>query len=138
MDVRTCRKCKKLFNYLVGPTICPTCREKMEDEFKIVKDYIREHPHIDMRTVSEECNVDPGQIRQWVREERLEFSSDSAVSLNCDRCGKAIKSGRFCPECKRDMSQTFGNSIGLGHGTVASSKPDKPSKESPKMRFIDK
>lgn len=138
MDVRTCRNCKKLFNYVTGPTICPSCREIMEESFKVVKAYIQDHPHVDMRTVSEECDVDVAQIRQWIREERLEFASDSAVGLNCDRCGKSIKSGRYCPECKADMQKTFSNAIGLGHGTVANQKPVTPERTSPKMRFLEK
>lgn len=137
MDVRTCRKCKKLFNYITGPTICPACRDSIEEDFKVVKAYIQEHPHVDMRTVSEECDVDVAQIRQWVREERLEFSSDSIVGLNCDRCGKVIKSGKFCPECKADMQKSFSNAIGLGHGTVSNSKPEKQEKSGPKMRFLE-
>ena len=26
MEVRTCRQCKRLFNYLSGPSICPGCK----------------------------------------------------------------------------------------------------------------
>lgn len=137
MNVRNCRKCKKLFNYVVGPIICPACRDEMEAEFQKVKKYVQENPHCDIRTVSEACEVDPAQIRQWVREERLEFSDDSAVGLNCEKCGKIIKSGRFCDECKRDMTSTFNNAIGLGRGTVSNVKPQKPTKENPKMRFLD-
>ena len=88
MDVRTCRRCKKLFNYSMGPIICPVCREEMEGMFQDVKKYVRENPHSDMRTVAEECDVDINQIRQWIREERLEFAEDSAVMLNCEKCGR--------------------------------------------------
>lgn len=138
MDVHTCRKCKKLFNYMVGPEICPTCRDRMEEEFKKVKEYIRENPNVNVKTVAEECEVDIGQIRQWVREERLEFSSDSAVGLSCDRCGKTIKTGKYCPQCKSEMQKTLGNAIGLGHGTVANTSKPAPEKTSPKMRFLEK
>ena len=31
MDVRSCRNCGRLFNYLQGPPICPACRKKLED-----------------------------------------------------------------------------------------------------------
>ena len=92
MNVRNCRRCRKLFNYVVGPIVCPQCRDELEAEFQKVKKYVQEHPRVDIRTVSEECEVDVSQIRQWVREERLEFADDSAVGLNCERCGKIIKS----------------------------------------------
>ena len=137
MNVRNCRRCRRLFNYVVGPIYCPACREEMEKEYQTVRKYIQEHPHVDIRTVSEECNVDSGQIRQWVREERLEFSDDSTVGLNCEKCGKMIKSGRFCEDCKRTMTQSFNNVMAAGRGTVAAQKPEPKKKDSPKMRFLD-
>ncbi len=140
MNVRNCRRCKKLFNYMVGPIICPACREELEQEFQKVKKYIQEHTRCDIRTVSEACEVDAAQIRQWVREERLEFADDSAVGLNCERCGKMIKSGRFCQECKTDMTKTLNNAMALGRGTASGSAGSKSSNDatSPRMRFIDK
>jgi len=137
MNVRNCRRCKRLFNYVIGPMYCNACREEMEAEYQKVRKYIQEHPHVDIRTVSEECDVDPGQIRQWVREERLEFSDDSSVGINCEKCGKMIKSGRYCDECKRNMTQAFTNVMASGRGTVLGQKPEPKKKDSPKMRFLD-
>lgn len=37
MDVKNCRKCKRLFNYIGGQQICPACREAIEAEFQKVK-----------------------------------------------------------------------------------------------------
>jgi len=137
MNVRNCRRCRKLFNYVVGPIVCPQCRDELEQEFQNVKKYVQEHPRVDIRTVSEECGVDVAQIRQWVREERLEFADDSAVGLNCERCGKIIKSGRYCPECKKDMTQSFSNVMAAGRGTVSNATKEPPRKDNPKMRFLE-
>lgn len=134
MNVRNCRRCKRLFNYAVGPVICPACRDEMEAEFQKVKKYVQEHARCDIRTVSEECEVDPNQIRQWVREERLEFTDDSGVGLNCEKCGKMIKTGRFCPECKNSMTNSFNSVINSSRPAPAPVK--KQEKESPKMRFL--
>lgn len=121
---------------MVGPIICPACREELEQEFQKVKKFIQENPRCDIRTVSEECEVDPGQIRQWVREERLEFADDSAVGLNCERCGKMIKTGRFCPACKNDMAKNL-NSV-IAPAKPAEQPSHKPSTDStnPRMRFL--
>ena len=137
MNVRNCRKCKKLFNYVVGPIVCPSCREALEAEFQKVKKYVQENRHSDIRTVSEECDVPVDQIRQWVREERLEFSDDSTVGLNCEKCGRMIKSGRYCDDCKRDMTQSFSRVMAAGRGTTAAPQKPKPDKSNPKMRFLD-
>lgn len=46
-----------------------------------VKKYVREHPNVDVKELSEEMDVSVRQINRWVREERLVFSDDSPVGL---------------------------------------------------------
>ncbi|OYP28250.1 MerR family transcriptional regulator, partial [Lachnotalea glycerini] len=36
MDVRNCKKCRKLFNYIGGQPICPSCLADSEEEFRKV------------------------------------------------------------------------------------------------------
>ena len=43
MDVRNCKKCGSIFNYLSGPPLCPTCIRKLDDIFDEVKEYIYDH-----------------------------------------------------------------------------------------------
>ena len=66
MDVRNCRSCGRLFNYLSGPPICQACREKLEDKFQQVKEYLRENPNSSIQVVSDDYEVTVAQIRQWV------------------------------------------------------------------------
>ena len=54
MEVVTCKSCGRLFNYLSGPRICPACQKKIEEKFVEVKKYVREHPDIDIKTLSKE------------------------------------------------------------------------------------
>ena len=42
MNVRNCMKCGKIFNYAIGRPICPACKDKMDEKFRIVKEYIRQ------------------------------------------------------------------------------------------------
>ena len=135
MNVRNCRKCKRIFNYTVGPVICQQCKAAMEDEFQKVKKYVYENPGSDIRMVSEACEVDPGQIRQWVREERLCFSDDSPVGIGCERCGTQIKSGRFCEKCKVEMTTELKSA--MPNKGVAVAAPVHKSSTSNKMRFLD-
>lgn len=133
MDVRSCRNCGRLFNYLQGPPICPACRKKLEDKFERVKDYIREHETATMQEISDDNDVSVKQIKQWVREERLVFSEDSPLGLECEGCGTIIKTGRFCEKCKRKMETDF--------QSVIKKKPvepqlDKRPKERDKMRYL--
>ena len=111
MNVRNCRKCGRLFNYAMGPIICPQCREALEEKFKEVKAYISEHNGCGIQEVARECDVEVSQIQQWLREERLQFSEDSMVQLTCESCGTTIRSGRFCDKCKNEMANGFQKAI---------------------------
>ena len=111
MNVRNCRKCGNLFNYVSGPPICMACREKLEEKFQEVKKYIQDNGHAGIQQVAEACDVSTNQIHQWLREERLELSAESGVTLSCENCGAAILSGRFCGKCKNSMANELGASI---------------------------
>lgn len=115
--------------------ICPNCKDKLEQDFQNVKKYVREHRRAELQEVSEECDVEVKQIQQWIREERLEFTSDSPVKIPCENCGAPIQSGRFCAKCKSTMSNNLSKAI------------EKPKIEPPvkkdvrdgnRMRFLDR
>lgn len=136
MDVRNCRKCGRLFNYVMGPFICPRCRDEMESKFQEVKAYIREHPGVGIQEVSEECDVDKSQIYQWLREERLELAEGSMITLNCEGCGRPIKSGKYCEQCKRELTMGFKQAI----ARPKAAEPVKPviKDNSSKMRYLER
>ena len=70
------------------------------------------------------------KIKKWVREERLSFTKDSGVSIECEKCGRPILTGRFCPGCKQSMA----NSLNNLYVTAAPQKDKKAT--SAKMRFL--
>ena len=133
MDVKNCRDCGRLFNYITGPRICPSCRDKLEEKFQQVKEYIRDNPNIGMNDIARENEVPMQQIYQWVREERLIFSDDSMVTIDCENCGKSIRTGRFCDKCKDSM---INNLNGAYKKPVM--EPTKRKHDGDRMRFLDK
>lgn len=133
MDVRNCKGCGRLFNYM-GRTLCPECLKVREDDFQKVKEYIRDNPMTGVADVAEATNVSVHQIRQWIREERLMLSDVSATAgINCESCGRPIQTGRLCPSCKRQMKNEFSNAF---TGTVAA-KP-QADKNGDRMRYLTK
>lgn len=135
MDVRNCRGCGRLYNYIGGSyrNLCPDCIAKLEEKFAEVKQYIEEHRTAMINEVSAECEVSVKQIEQWIREERLCFADDSPIGLDCEVCGKTIKTGRFCDSCKGTMLNQFGSMY---------ARPDNPTQRrradaSAKMRYLD-
>ncbi len=136
MNVRNCRKCGRVFNYVVGPILCQHCMEEQEKVFQNVKKYVQEHPGADMVVVSEECEVEISQIRQWIREERLEFAEDSPIRIACEKCGAMIRSGRFCDQCKATMTNDFRSA--MGRNSQAIQQPSKPRmvRDGERMRYL--
>jgi len=133
MDVRSCKQCGKIFNYIGGAPICPECAKAAEDKFDDVKQYIYDHPKCGMQEVAKEMEVSVAQIRKWLKEERLAFSEDSEIALNCEKCGKKILTGRYCKGCKDTMTNQFSSLYKKEEPQV---KFEKKKTEN-KMRFLD-
>jgi flagellar operon protein (TIGR03826 family) len=107
-DVRNCRKCGKIFNYIGGAPICPACREKEEEDFQRVKKYLYENPGASLTQVSTELEISVEMIKRFLREGRLEIANDEGnLVLECENCGRSIKTGRFCPDCERNLASGF-------------------------------
>ena len=104
----------------------------MEDKFYEVRDYIYKNPSASMSIVAEENDIPIQQIKKWVRQERLSFSKDSGISIDCESCGKPILTGRFCKECQRTMTDKFS---GMYVEKVETKKEGKGSSKG-KMRFL--
>lgn len=135
MDVRNCRKCRKIFNYIGGPLFCPACRDALEAKFQEVKKYVYTNKGATVPQIAQDCEVEVAQIQQWIREERLVFADDSPIGISCETCGAMIKTGRFCEACKAQMTNTL-NSV-RQRPQPQLQQPAKREKESPKMRFLN-
>ncbi len=136
MNVKNCKKCGKIFNYIIGPPYCPACREAMEEKFQEVKKYVQQNKQAEIGVIADECDVEMSQIHQWIREERLFFTEDSIVGINCEICGAMIKTGRYCDRCKQDMARGLSNTINSKQ--TSSPAKTREERENPKMRFLDR
>ena len=134
MDVRNCRGCGRLFNYLSGPPICQACRENLEEKFQQVKEYLREHTSASIDEVSRENEVSVKQIKQWIREERLTFAEGSLEGIDCENCGKMILTGRFCDSCKAKMANNLMSAY--SSPAPAADTPKRTARDSARMRFL--
>ncbi len=136
MDVRNCKNCGKLYNYISGqPPLCNACLKLLEDKFAVVKEYIYNNPGAGMQEVAEENDVSTMQIQKWIREERLAFSEDSVVGIECENCGTMIKTGRFCKACKDKLVNNLGSLY--KEEETQTKKVTIKDNQNPKMRFLD-
>lgn len=135
MDVRNCKECGRLYNYMGVTSLCPSCSKKLDKKFGQVKAYLYDHPGAGIQEVSEENDVTPALIRKWVREERLSFADNSAVGIDCENCGAMIKTGRFCQSCKDKLANNLSNVYKEPEPKPLPKRKD--FKDSAKMRFLD-
>lgn len=136
MEVRNCKGCGRLYNYIGGSykNLCPNCIGDMEEKFQEVKKYIEDNKLATLTDISQDCEVKIEQLERWVKEERLFFSEDSPIGIACEGCGVTIKSGRFCPACKNTMT----NQLNSMYSAPSSFQSKKDDRESAKMRFLEK
>ena len=99
MEVKNCKECGRLFNYMGGAPLCDGCRKKLEQKFQEVKQYLDENPNASVNQVSEDNDVSVKQIKQWIREERLQKLRLTVLpaSIAADRSGR----GAFAKSVKR-------------------------------------
>ena len=135
MDVRNCKSCGKMFNYISGAPLCPGCNAELEKKFQKVKEYIQENKSVPLSKIAEDNEVTVNQLKRWVREERLIFSEDSMVAIECENCGRTIRTGRFCDKCKEQLHAGLTNSIQPKAQPMI--QPKKQSNAA-KMRFLDR
>ena len=136
MTIKNCRYCKRIFNYIAGPNICPACREELEKKFQIAKDFIRNTPNATVAMVAKETDVPEAQVREWIMEERLVFSKGIDIGVTCEICGQPITTGRFCDKCKTNMHNKLSSAITRPQ-TETITKPST-NNDGPKMRFFNK
>lgn len=105
MELRNCPECGKLFTY-VARNLCPACLKKEEEFFKEVERFLKEHRGATISEISEATGVPEEKIIFFLREGRLITSSSNLV-LECERCGKPIRIGRFCDACRSVLGSSL-------------------------------
>lgn len=136
MNVSNCRGCGRLFNAIADENLCPDCRKKLEDKFQEVKAYLEEKPHASLDEVSRENNVTVKQLKQWVREERLSFSENSVEGIDCENCGKLIRTGRYCDDCKSKIANNLMSAYSRPQSQKTVEESPRNRRGRDRMRFL--
>lgn len=105
MELRNCPECGKLFAFMTR-NLCPACLEAEERLFQEIESYLRQNPGATVSEVSQGTGVDEKKIIFFLRNGRL-IGSGTALLLECERCGKPIKTGRFCDTCRAELGATL-------------------------------
>ncbi len=107
MNIKNCVKCGKVYVY-DNYKLCRNCRKLEEEDFQKVKQYIYDNPGATMQEISSETGVSIQRIMKYLREGRLQLREENYnLILDCERCGKAIRTGRYCDRCTDEIHKEF-------------------------------
>jgi len=104
--MKNCQRCGKAFTSS-NPTICPECIEADSESFNAVRQFIKDNPLVSVDVVEAATGVPADQIREYLRQGRIEAAEMSGPLLECGRCGKPIYAGQYCVVCQSEIQKTF-------------------------------
>lgn len=103
VELRNCPRCGSLFAS-TGKNLCPACLAEDEKEYDLLRAFLKDNPRASLEDTAEATGVKPERILKFLRDGRIVAAQDAAW-LECERCGKPIVAGRFCPECAKKLRQ---------------------------------
>jgi uncharacterized membrane protein YvbJ len=102
MDIKSCRKCGKIFSFR-GSYNCPDCVREIDELFVKVRDYMYRNPSSRVEDICDKTGATRDMVMDWLREGRL-MTNDTAVPLlKCTKCGAPIATGKLCAKCANDF-----------------------------------
>ncbi|WP_010166253.1 hypothetical protein [Candidatus Epulonipiscium viviparus] len=126
IEIKTCMRCKKIFQYQgYGRRICTQCVKEEEKQFEEVKEYIRDNEKATIKQIHEDLGVSPRLIEEFIASGRLILSASSPITLTCQMCGDEIKKGKVCDKCNKEIMRD--TEAGLKNTPVQSKRPSGPA-----------
>lgn len=123
----------KLFHVGGGKYKCEKCDNFVFDDFGKVKQILEENGVMTIWEIHQHTGVSVEVIEGLLKDGRVEIAENSKYFLSCQKCGCAIRSGRFCIDCAKVLAngikKIFFNEVG--------EKP-KNAKMHGKMHFLDR
>ena len=83
-DVRNCKRCGRIYNYLGGIPICPICKDEDEKDFQRVKKYLYENPKATMSEVASNLEISIEKIKRFLKKDWKLLEMMLIVGLECE------------------------------------------------------
>lgn len=130
-----CKKCGgKLFYQNGGMYQCEDCGAEELDDFGKIKQFLEENGPAPETEIAEATEVPLEIIHLFLKHGRLEILEGSKFYIQCEKCGCALRFGRFCYSCTREIA---GQLMGPMYEQTGEKPRDSSAKPSERMRFLD-
>ena len=111
-DVRQCKYCNRLFQYISNPH-CPDCIHKLDDAEKKVRDFLYRSPGADVQQISEGTELEERLVLYLIKEGILTVNdgvnAPAGSGLKCSVCGRGIATGTICETCRAHLGKQLGS-----------------------------
>ena len=103
-----CIDCGGKLKYIGGGEYeCMDCKELRYDHFGKVRKYLYDHGPSPAPEVVAATGVPNHIVVELLKEGRIELVQNSRFFLQCERCGCAIRFGRICPDCAKELADSI-------------------------------
>ena len=111
MNIKVCKRCKKLFSTINNQVICQECIKKEDEMFEVVKAYLKNNKTASLEQISKDTEVSVKLIQKFIKAGRLEAVNDLELGPTCKICHKIISTGQVCNNCLKQFKDfsTFKN-----------------------------
>lgn len=104
----------------LGKYVCKSCQHEMMDDYGKVRAFLDLDSNAPIAVIEASTGVSKEFIKKMLDSGMVQVTGDSKVKLTCNRCGKEINFGRFCPQCAMDLA----NGIKDDYNNVRRNKKD--------------
>ena len=132
-ELRNCPVCGKVFVKL-SKNMCPDCMEQEEQEFELVRKYLKDNPGASVKEISEVTEVEDNKILKWMREGRIDVSFNVGGGLTCRGCGVEITAGNLCSKCAQNLAKEIKSYSHVS--PVKEQEPEKPKESKSHGMFV--
>lgn len=130
-----CKKCKgKLFYQNGGMYQCQDCGAEELDDFGKIKEFLEENGPAPATEIAEATGIPIEIINLFLKYGRLEILEGSRFYIQCEKCGCALRYGRFCHDCAREIT---GKLMGAAYELTGEKPKAGRMKTNDRMRFLN-
>ncbi|MEN6325509.1 MAG: hypothetical protein ABFD18_04770 [Syntrophomonas sp.] len=70
-EIRNCPRCNRLFSYSERHRVCPECANLVEEEYSIIRRFIRDNPGVNVIDVVKQTGIKQAAVLKFMREGRF-------------------------------------------------------------------
>ena len=100
--VGKCELCHNQMEYIGrGKYRCKFCGMEVLDDFGKVREFLDQNGPTPEAIIAQQTGISMDKIDSYLKKGMVEITDGSKFYLSCEKCGCAIRYGRFCPECAK-------------------------------------